>query len=88
MKRKRGRPKKSQAVSKEEAEKENALPGNQQSSSVTHREEPTAKRMKMDTTTAVTTSSERPALEALASNVIVGVGQLILHPAMQRLEIN
>jgi hypothetical protein len=84
VKRKRGRPKKSQMVDKEGAEKEN-------SQSVTHSEEVQgpAKRMKMDTATTTTaaTSSERPALEALVSNRTVGMRQLVLHPAMQ-LEIH
>jgi hypothetical protein len=88
VKRKRGRPRKSQAVSKEGAEKENAESGNEQSPSPSECEAPAAKRTKMDTTTAVTTSTERPALEALASNRIVEMRQLVLHPAMQRLEID
>jgi hypothetical protein len=82
-KRKRGRPKKRPAVGKEGAEKENT--GNESLPFPTHRVEP-AKRMKVDTT--VTTSRERPALEALASNRAVGVRQLVLHPAMQMLEID
>jgi hypothetical protein len=89
VKRKRGRPKKGQVVDKERAEKEN-------SQSVTHSEEvrepAIRKRMKMDTTPTVTTtaatSSERPALEALASNRSVGMRQLVLHPAMQMLEMD
>jgi hypothetical protein len=76
-------------VDKERAEKEN-------SQSVTHSEEvrepAIRKRMKMDTTPTVTTtaatSSERPALEALASNRSVGMRQLVLHPAMQMLEMD
>jgi hypothetical protein len=87
VKRKRGRPKKSQAVSKEGVEKENAESGNERAAPSTHHEAPTAKRMKVDATTAVTTGSDRPVLEALASNVIVtvGVGQLVVHPAMRML---
>ena len=80
VKRKGGRPKKREAVEKEEAPKENT--GGMRSPSPAGGE--TAKRTKTDTTKSVI-SSERPALKALVRNSVVGV-RLVMHPAMQMLE--
>jgi hypothetical protein len=77
VKKKRGRPRKKQAVEKGAAEKENDSPARSSSPSEM------TKRRKVDTLSTAA-DTERPALKAMVMNRAVGV-RLVLHPAMQEL---